>query len=269
MSLANLWSGLAGMNLLGLRLMLRDRELARVYLSRCARLYDELAERGLPARDPLQFIYSHEWAAYTPNESVVVPPILSESGGTRLDEQLYLATVTRILRPRKIFEIGTFHGRTTSLFILNAPPETTVLTLDLPPETQVGETANYINSDVDLVRKRKLAHCVHELGLTNRYQQILCDSLQFDPAPHRQSVELGFIDGAHTRRYVENDTLKMAEMVAERGLVFWHDYGGKGAFKPLTDYLESLARQIPVYRVPGTSLAWAEASSLRTLLGVH
>jgi len=103
------------------------------------------------------------------------------------------------------------------------------------------------------------------MGLESRYQQVLCDSLRFDPAPHRGSVELAFIDGAHSLPCVRNDTLKMAVMAAERGLVFWHDYGGRGRFAPLTGYLESLASRIPLYPIPGTSLAWAAAPDLRRL----
>jgi hypothetical protein len=59
----------------------------------------------------------------------------------------------------------------------------------------------------------------------------------------RTSVELGFIDGAHSRPHVDNDTRKMAIMMSERGLVFWHDYGGGGRFRELTMYLEELAAQ--------------------------
>jgi hypothetical protein len=55
-------------------------------------------------------------------------------------------------------------------------------------------------------------------------------------------------------------------MMADRGLVLWHDYGGKGKFRDLTQYLERLGRQIPVYRIPGTSLAWAEGAALRNHL---
>lgn len=104
-------------------------------------------------------------------------------------------------------------------------------------------------------------------GLHGGYEQILCDSLDFDPGPHLNSVELGFIDGAHARRYVENDTRKMAAMMADRGLVFWHDYGGKGRFRDLTDYLETLSRRIPLHRVPNTTLAWAAAPNVKALFG--
>ncbi|MBI1765637.1 MAG: class I SAM-dependent methyltransferase [Acidobacteria bacterium] len=267
MAMASLFAALDGVNFQGLRLALRDRERARVYLSRSVRLFDELSGRGLTGRDPLRFVYQQGWASRSPETRVVFPATLETGGGTQLNEQVYLATMAQVLRPRKVFEIGTYRGHTTSLFILNTPAETEVWTLDLPPQVALGdaELASYLDSDVTLVRQRALAHYVRELGLTERCQQVFGDSLQFDPAPHRGTVELGFIDGAHARRYVESDTRKMAVMMAERGLVFWHDYGGKGDFKPLTDYLDSLAREIEIFRVPETSLAWAAASEVRKL----
>lgn len=267
MKMASVLDALAGVNLMGLRLALHNSERARTYLSNCIRNYDELMENGLPGKDPLTFIQEKNWGTFSPHDRVELPTRLLSAGGTRIDELLHLAMATRLLRPKKVFEIGTFMGQTTSIFIMNAPPDALVVTMDLPPEGTLDSEQRraYIDTDIELVRERKLASCVYELQLESRYQQILCDSLQFDPAPHRGSVELAFIDGAHALPYVQNDTMKMAVMMAERGLVFWHDYGGKGRFRPLTNYLEELARKIPLYRVPGTSLAWTTASDLRLL----
>lgn len=259
---------LKSVNFNSTRLALRDMELARAYMSRCLQMYDELAGRGLRGKDPVEFIVKEGWGEFSNHERVELPTKLSDNGGTRLEELLYLANVTKVLKPKKIFEIGTYTGRTTSIFIMNAPADAVVVTLDLPPEADIENhnSGDYINTDINLVKRRKLARYVFELGLQSRYQQVLCDSMSFDPTPHKGSVELGFIDGAHSYEYVKNDTEKVAEMMSERGLVMWHDYGGKGRFKPLSDYLESLSQEIPIYRVPETSLAWAAARDLRRLV---
>jgi hypothetical protein len=160
-------------------------------------------------------------------------------------------------------------GQTTSAFVLNAPPGAAVVSLDLPPDTDLDANAmsgRYIDTDVALVKQRKVGSFLSQAGLDGRYEQIFCDSKQFDPRPHADTVALGFIDGAHSREYVENDTRKMAVMMAKRGLVFWHDYGGKGRFRGLSEYLERLARRIALYRVPKTSLAWAPAAELKKLV---
>jgi hypothetical protein len=267
MKIGEVMDALVGVNLMGLRLALRDRESARAYLSTSIRNYNEMMGQGLPGKDPISFIIERGWGAFSPDDRVELPTRLHDGGGTRLDELLYLATAARVLRPRKVFEIGTFSGRTTAAFILNSPPGTEVVTLDLPPDDTLdaGEQKDYIDTDVNLVRGRKLASFIHDLRLGDRCRQVWCDSLQFDPSPHLGTVELGFIDGAHSLPYVKNDTEKMARMVSERGIVFWHDYGGKGRFRPLTEYLESLAGEFSLFRVPNTTLAWAAAPDLRRL----
>ena len=114
--------------------------------------------------------------------------------------------------------------------------------------------------------KRAVGQRIRELGLEGQYEQVLCDSLDLETASHADTVELGFIDGAHSLDYVRSDTIKMAQMMAERGLVFWHDYGGRGSLADLTAYLERLASRFPVYRVAGTTLAWSSAPDIRRAL---
>ncbi|HJZ74991.1 MAG TPA: class I SAM-dependent methyltransferase [Vicinamibacterales bacterium] len=250
-------------NLNGVRLAMRDRQLAREYWAQSVRRYYELMGLGLEANDPVAFIYEQGWSTADRCERAQLPLSLQTNGITRLDELVVLAMATRALRPATVFEIGTFMGHSTSVLILNAPVTARVYSLDLPLDAPIG--SHYLSSDVDLVHQRKVGSFVHQLGLEDRYEQLYGDSRTFDPAPYAGTVELGFIDGAHTRQYVENDTRKMAVMMADRGLVFWHDYGGRGDFRGLTAYLDGLTTQIRVFRVPNTTLAWAPASELRKL----
>lgn len=258
---------IGGMNVNTLRLAVQRRQDARAYLSRCLRAYDDVVGRGLQARAVVPYIVEQGWGEVSGVARIELPALLSGGGGTDLSEWVHLAIVSRILAPKKVLEIGTFTGRTTSAFILNSAPAASIISLDLPPSTVLDDDdrSRYIESDVDLVSNRDLGSFLRLTGLDSRFHQILCDSLEFDPEPHRDSVELGFIDGAHSLDYVRNDTEKMAVMMSERGLVFWHDYGGKGSFRPLADYLERLAGRIGLYRIPGTSLAWTSAGELRKL----
>jgi predicted O-methyltransferase YrrM len=263
---ATLIDALTATSLDGLRLGLKDRRLARVYWSSSIQRYSELMGRGLRPKSPLRYIYAQGWAVPSPDDRVQMPLTLQTTGGTRLDELLVLATVTRVLQPSSVFEIGTFNGRTTSAFVLNAAPGARIISLDLPSEYDAERPASaHLASDVTLVKQRQVGSYLHELRLADRYEQLFGDSLRFDPAPYAGSIELGFIDAAHARRYVQNDTEKMALMMSERGLVFWHDYGGRGEFRALMDYLDDLSHRIAIYRVAGTSLAWAPAAELRAL----
>ena len=193
---------------------------------------------------------------------MTIPLRFQSGGGTDSREILSLAAVTKLLRPKRIFEIGTYNGRTTAVFILNSSPDCGVFTLDLPPEA--GSLSEYLPTDIGLVQDRRPEGYLKRAGLTQRYRQIYCDSMTFDPEPFRDSVDLGFIDGAHAEKFVRNDTTKMAVMISRRGYVFWHVYGGRGSFRPLSKYLETLP--IEIYRIPATSLALTTAAEMKKLV---
>ncbi len=247
-------SGAGGLNACAMKMAWREPQAFRAYLSFTLRKYDELVGNGLPAKSPVKDMDFRE--------TLTVPARFHSGGGTDAREILVLAAATRLVRPRRIFEIGTYNGRTTAVFILNAPIDCEVYTLDLPPDSVVSD--GYVSTDVELVQTRTTEMFLQRSGLGRRYRQIYCDSMKFDPEGYRDSIELGFIDGAHAYDFVKNDTEKMARMMAQRGLVFWHDYGGRGEFRPLSQYLESL--NIEMFRVPGTSLAWTTAQEIKKLV---
>jgi predicted O-methyltransferase YrrM len=229
-------------------------ELGR-YISCCLKTYDELVGNGLPSRAPV-----------TPTENITVTiPGYHPGGGMRFDELVILARAVRVLKPRTIFEMGTYDGLTTAVFMLNSDSSSQILTLDLPHEADIPLA---LPTDQQLTTTRRLNLIPQALGL-HRYTQLLCDSMQFDPSPYADSIDLGLVDAAHDAVHVRNDTQKMAKMMSRDGMVFWHDYGGKGSLRPLSSYLETLAKSCPVYRIRGTTLAWAPARELRSAIDVE
>jgi predicted O-methyltransferase YrrM len=261
-------TALPGLNWCSLKLILGNRAEFRAYQSEVLRLYDEHAGLGLPSKDPVEYLVNERSLRIDPQDRAILPP-QGDQGARGAADLLTLAAVTRVLRPKRVFEIGTCDGRTASVFLMNAPAEATVLSLDLPHDFHPpdgAEVEGMVYLDLELTQRRDLAKYVRAYHLEHRFRQILCDSLEFDPEPYRGSVDLGFIDGAHGYRFVKNDTEKMAVMMSEDGLVFWHDYGGKGRFRPLARYLEDLGRKAGIFRVSGTILAWATAADLRRAL---
>jgi len=243
-------------NLCSVRLAIRKPALLRHYVSFCLQKYDQLMGNGLHAKSPIPGLGPNDL------DTLTVPLRFQTGGGTDPREILNLAAVTKLLRPKRIFEIGTYNGRTTAVFILNSSPDCGIFTLDLPPDA--GSLSDYLPTDIGLVQGRRPEGFLKQAGLTERYHQIYCDSMTFDPEPFRNSVDLGFIDGAHAEPFVRNDTLKMAIMISPRGYVFWHDYGGRGSFRPVTKYLDTLP--IEIYRIPFTSLAWTTAGEIKKLV---
>lgn len=250
MGLLEVKDAICCLNVRTLSLALRSPRQVRRYVSYCSKTYDEAAGRGLPARSPV-----------TPAEDATITiPAYHSGGGMSFAELVIMARVAKTRQPRKIFEMGTYNGLTTAVLMLNSAPNSSVITLDLPPAPQVK--SENLQSDKDLISNRDLASVPRALGL-QRYTQLLCDSMQFDPKPYENSVDLGLVDAAHDLTHVQNDTLKMSKMMTDDGIVFWHDYGGKGLLRPLASYLEHLAKRCPIFRIPETSLAWAPASGLK------
>lgn len=270
-----LLDGLRAINLLGVLVFFRKGPFAlREYLSGNVQRYDASVGVGLPVLDPVAMMVDAGWvdASETITSTYSIPmAVAKDTGGTQLVEFLHLAATTRALQPKTMFEIGTFQGMTTVVLASNS--EGRVWTLDLPPEdSEKDELTDYISSDVDLVRRRVIGKWIPEFFPDNDLErgpiiQLFGDSMKFDPSPYEDSIELGFIDAAHAVPFVRNDSQKMARMVREeRSIVLWHDYGGKGAFRPLSQYLETLhSKETPLYRVPNTSLAWTTGAVLKTL----
>src|SRR5436853_164165 len=102
---------------------IRNPKGLRNYISHCLRRYEETTGKGLPCRSP---VISAE------NLTVTIPAV-QKGGGMSFGELGIIARVTKALKPKTIFEIGTYNGLTTAVFLLNSDPDAQVLTLDLPP----------------------------------------------------------------------------------------------------------------------------------------
>src|SRR5438874_5761736 len=94
-----IWDALSAVNLVGLRLAITDQEKGRSYISRCLQIYDDVAGRGLPSRDPVEHLVSRAWGTLSPSQRLELPALLNDGGGTRPEELLHLAAVTRALQP--------------------------------------------------------------------------------------------------------------------------------------------------------------------------
>jgi hypothetical protein len=247
--------GLRCVNLNAISIAVRRSSSLRGYISHCSKKYDELLGQGLPGRSPIR----------PPTENLIITlPAAHTGGGMSFSEMVILARATKVLKPSTIFEIGTFNGLTTAIFILNSEPATKVFTLDLPGDSSGDE--EYLSGDAHLVAARQLGSVPRALGL-NHYVQICCDSMLFDPVEFMGAIDLCLVDGAHDLAHVKNDTVKVSYMVSDEGTVFWHDYGGKGSMRPLTKYLNFLGRKAQIFRVPDTSLAWARGHELKRAIG--
>lgn len=165
-------------------------------------------------------------------------------------EAYVLSLITAFLQPKRIFEIGTATGQSTLLMARQAP-DAAIETLDLgsaPPALGV-QADEPPWADLESIGAA-FRSTEHEARIT----QHLGDSATFDYEPFAGTIDLVFVDGAHTYEYVRADSKNALRAIAPGGVIIWDDcnYHNPGVSKALHE-LQSAGTE--VHRVHGTRFA--------------
>lgn len=151
-------------------------------------------------------------------------------GNTTDPEQRALIALVQELRlaDPQIFEFGTFDGRTA----INLAHHTngSVFTLDLPQDCGCLSLRIYGNAALRLFDRDYMPHNQVKkrlrLDKDQNITRLYGDSAAFDFLPHEKRFDFVFIDGGHSKEYIENDTEVAFKLLrTEGGLIVWHDYG--------------------------------------------
>lgn len=169
--------------------------------------------------------------------------------------RLLLAALARGLDARTFFEIGTNRGRTTWTVARNNPL-LTAYTLDVPLSEQSADAALSMDTDDHRFFRSTRTSGDGYRGTAEeaRITQLWGDSARFDFSPYAGSIDLVYVDGAHTYEYVLSDTVNALHVLSPTGTIVWDDYtSSPGVFKHVTELARTLDR--PVYHVLGTRMA--------------
>ena len=157
---------------------------------------------------------------------------------------------------KKIFEFGTCSGKTTHVMALNTSEDAKLFTLTIHPD----KVDKLLFDNRDDRRHREVAEL--EAKFTKFYYeghptekkitQIFSDSKEFDESEFIGKMDLIFIDGAHTRSYVESDTSKAFRMLSSQGVIVWHDY--KPDAPDVFEYLNELSKTTELIHIKDTDL---------------
>lgn len=184
-------------------------------------------------------------------------PQAQGSGSLYSIEQILLIKLMRITNASYVFEFGTYKGLTTRILLDNLPEKNIegprVYTLDL-----LGLDGVKFQGDDDKVALESIGHYRKYLESDRRdlVIQLYQDSITFDCSDYISKFQLIFIDGNHELSYVKKDTENALKMMSEEpSCVAWHDYGNP-QFPELTDYIEYLSRDYPIYFVENTMTAF-------------
>jgi predicted O-methyltransferase YrrM len=164
-------------------------------------------------------------------------------------DMLYVCAIARHRRARRVFEFGTYLGRTTYHLALGEHVER-VYTLDLDPAGPYPKGLK-IGRAIKAVHERDLqGYFYRGTAAAERIVQLHGDSRTFDYTPYAGQMDLVFVDGGHTYEMVANDTQHALSLVKPGGIVIWHDFAPKG--RDVAALAREFARERPLLWIVDT-----------------
>ena len=247
-----------GGNLVALSLARRPGDMIG-YVSESLFLYKALnAKRGIPQRNVCEVLPGRDVETVTLGN-------LTSGGNWFLPEASYtadilnLCLICRIVRPRVVFEIGTLTGYTAFHCALNAPDDAKIYTLDLPRSETGQASLSLRTTAIDEFHIRSHARtercCFESSKAATKITCLFGDSATFDFSPFYGTVDVFFIDGAHSYEYVRSDTLNALKCCHPGSVIAWHDFGRVGV-NGVSKWLLELSKAREIYSIPGGSLAF-------------
>jgi predicted O-methyltransferase YrrM len=163
-----------------------------------------------------------------------------------------LAALSHLVGAKRVFEFGTYKGVSTTQLALNLAPGGMVFTLDLPEDHPA------YSLPIPKPEERQIAAeggkgILIPRDLLDRVTFLSSDSATFDETPYLGSMDLVFVDGAHSYEYVKNDTEKGWNMLRPGGVLAWHDCVSN--HRDVVKYIKEFGFDAKL--VNGTALAFA------------
>ena len=179
-------------------------------------------------------------------------------GNTTLEEQVLIVALAKRRCARRVFEFGTFDGKTSANLAANLGAEAEVLTIDLKSELAKGVSLPIRKKDLKFIHKDRIGA---KSSCSANVIQLYGDTAQFDFTPWYGTRDLVFVDACHEYEYVRNDTEIAFKLSQTCGLIIWHDYGKwVGVTRALNEFHAQDPRCFALRNIAGTTLCFLEVS---------
>jgi hypothetical protein len=188
---------------------------------------------------------------------LLVWPASDKYGDMTWQEVIVVCTLVRQFQPKRIFEIGTFMGKTTYHLAANSDDEARLFTLDLP-ETGFSQTIAGIPYDQELLRegqRQEVGYYYKKSPFRNKVTQLFANSTMFDESPYADSMDMVLVDADHSYPSVISDTKKAQRMIVKGvpgKVILWHDLRPHSAVERA---LVELADRTEIFHIKDTALA--------------
>lgn len=192
-----------------------------------------------------------------PADSMIdVRAIDAVDGNVSERELITICRLIRSMRPARLFEMGTFDGRTTLNMAVNAAPGAVVHTLDLA-RSEINAASRIHAHEIVYADKPRSGERFRGTDAESSIVQLYGDSGTFDFIPYYGSIDFVFIDASHTFDYVVNDSLQALRMLnPNEGAIVWHDYGRWDGVTAALNQLRRKRKEFEsVLSIEGTTLA--------------
>jgi len=157
--------------------------------------------------------------------AVCIKEPAGQPGNVSILELIVLSQFVKRLGPEKIFEFGTFDGRTTLNMALNCPETARIYTLDLPRSMSQSTALPVYSTEKVFIDKDASGSRFAGKPEEKRIEQVYGDTASFDFGPYYGEIDMVFIDASHTYEYVLNDSRLALKLLRNgRGVILWHDY---------------------------------------------
>lgn len=199
------------------------------------------------------------YASVISNEPITLIEPVDKPGGLTLEELAIVIGVCKKIGNCRIFELGSFRGRTTVNIAYNCK-ECKITTFDLPLDVLDDAQLQH-----KLLHKDKEVAGHDERGFFfKKYQEfegrvthLYGDSAAFDFSPYFNSYNVVFIDASHKYENVLIDSETAFKLLKNKtGIVLWHDYSvdNMGVVKAVHEIKEKY--NLPIHHIKRTKLAF-------------
>jgi len=190
------------------------------------------------------------------SEPIAVLEPAAVDGNISAYELVVMNKLVKRARPKRIFEIGTFDGRTTLNLAANSLRDTIVYTLDLPKGGIEKSRISLEKDDITYIDKEVSGTRFKGTRFANKIVQLYGDSANFDWEPYVDTIDFFFVDGSHAYEYVMSDSrIALRSLRRGRGSILWHDYN---SWNGVTAALNKLHKEVESFR----GMQWIEGTNL-------
>lgn len=192
-----------------------------------------------------------------PQREIVLPAAVTDTQEIGDTHYYYcLAAMTGAVAPKRVLEFGTFLGISTLTIALNSPSDCRIHTIDLPDEVSPDAISTLKEADRLHVRtsRFRVGQAFHGQRVAHKISQISANSLMLNLNEYlsNEKMDLVFIDGGHSFEIIQRDTENALSVLSPRGVILWDDYWW--FYPEVVRYLDSLSKQLPLYRLEDTNL---------------